>query len=291
MRSLGRNATLAAAVALLASQACSKTDPDPGEALNAMPDMPAGNESPDMPATDPPSDDGSGTAEGGASSVEGTVEGNPEPDMLADSEDPNEGVGGDPMNGMEVVDDTPMFEQDDPNLIPPDSSYERVEIPVDVTNVMAIDIDDQDRVYVLERAGALKVWYPGEGRVVDAGTIPVFSGNEDGALSITLHPSFSTNGWAYILYSSAEGPGQILSRFDIVDDRINFDSESVMLRIPEEREERYHVAGGTDFDSQGNLYIASGDNTDPFGSDGFSPHDERGGRRIWASPPPVKPSA
>jgi hypothetical protein len=49
----------------------------------------------------------------------------------------------------------PMYEQDDPNLHPPDSSYQRVEIPVAVTNVMSIDIDADERVFVLERGGYL----------------------------------------------------------------------------------------------------------------------------------------
>jgi hypothetical protein len=35
----------------------------------------------------------------------------------------------------------PVFEQDDPNLHPPDSAYQRVAIPAAVTNVMSIDID------------------------------------------------------------------------------------------------------------------------------------------------------
>ena len=177
----------------------------------------------------------------------------------------------------------PEFEQDDPSLHPPDTSYDRVEIPAEVTNVMSIDIDDRDRVYVLERTGGLKIWYPAERRVVDAGSIPVFSGNEDGALNIRLDPAFSTNGWAYIYYSSTLSNENVLSRFDIVADVLDRASEKVLLRVPDQREERYHVAGGMDFDAQGNLFLAAGDNTDPFGSNGFSPHDERPGRQIWDS--------
>jgi len=146
---------------------------------------------------------------------------------------------------------------------------------------MAIDIDDQDRVYVLGRAGSLQIWYPGDARVVDAGTLPVFSGNEDGALSITLDPNFSTNGWAYIYYSSTQASQNNLSRFQITSDKIDLASEHVLLSVPEERTEQNHAAGATDFDSKGNLYLSTGDNTNPFQSNGFSPHDERDGRRIY----------
>jgi len=176
---------------------------------------------------------------------------------------------------------TPVFEQDDPNLRPQDSSFERVEMPVPAPNVMAIDIDEQDRVYVLGRAGGLQIWYPGDGHVVNAGTLPVFSGNEDGGLSITLDPHFSTNGWAYIYYSSVQSSQNVLSRFEIKADKLDLTSEHVLLTVAIEREVQNHAAGATDFDSQGNLYLATGDNTNPFQSNGFSPHDERAGRRIF----------
>jgi cytochrome c len=175
----------------------------------------------------------------------------------------------------------PMFEQDDPNLHPPDSAFERVQIPAPVPNAMAIDIDDQDRVYVLGRAGNLQIWYPGEERVVNAGTLPVFSGNEDGALSISLDPNFSSNGWAYIYYSSNQATQNVLSRFQITSDTLDLASEHVLLTVPEERAAMNHAAGATDFDSQGNLYLSTGDNTNPFQSSGFSPHDERDGRRVF----------
>ena len=35
------------------------------------------------------------------------------------------------------------------------------------------------------------------------------------------------------------------------------------------------------FDRDGNLYLATGDNTNPFDSDGYAPIDERAGRSAW----------
>jgi len=223
---------------------------------------------------------GDGTSTGGGSRSEGTpnptLGGNVTPGGSSGTETP---VAPDMSGGVDPG--TPVFEQDDPTLHPTDASFERVEIPVAVPNAMAIDIDDQDRVYVLGRAGNLKIWYPGEARVVDAGTFPVFSGNEDGALSITLDPKFSSNGWAYVYYSSTKASQNVLSRFTINADTIDLNSESVLLTVPEERAELNHAAGATDFDSKGNLYLSTGDNTNPFESNGFSPHDERDGRRIY----------
>ena len=39
-----------------------------------------------------------------------------------------------------------------------------------------------------------------------------------------------------------------------------------------------HVGGHIDFDNQGNLYLSTGDDTNPFESDGFDPIDERPNR-------------
>ena len=38
-----------------------------------------------------------------------------------------------------------------------------------------------------------------------------------------------------------------------------------------------HVGGNIDFDSQGNLYLSTGDDTNPFFSDGYAPIDEQPG--------------
>jgi glucose/arabinose dehydrogenase/PKD repeat protein len=174
----------------------------------------------------------------------------------------------------------PVYEQDDPNLHPSDDAYQRVEIPVAVSNVMSLDIDADENVYVLERAGKLKIWKP-DGTVIEAGAIDAFSGNEDGALNIALDPDFSTNGFAYIYYSSNGAPENKLSRFEIQHDMLHLESEKVLLTVPDERVVQWHVAGGLDFDSKGNLYLSTGDNTNPFESSGYAPIDERNNRSVY----------
>src|SRR5262245_49109381 len=64
----------------------------------------------------------------------------------------------------------PVYEQDDPNLMPTDASFQRVRIPVSVHNAMQIDVDKDENVYIMERDGALHIWKP-NGEVVDAGML------------------------------------------------------------------------------------------------------------------------
>jgi cytochrome c len=176
----------------------------------------------------------------------------------------------------------PVWEQDDPNLIPPDSAYQRVKMPVSSDGVISIDVTDDDKVFVLERAGKLTIWKP-DGTIVNAGTIDTFSGNEDGALSISLDPNFTTNHWVYIFYSSNTVVENRLARFEIKNDQLDLTSEKILLKVTDERIVQWHVGGGSDFDSKGNLYLGLGDNTNPFESDGYAPLDETPGRSVYDS--------
>ncbi len=59
------------------------------------------------------------------------------------------------------------------------------------------------------------------------------------------------------------------------------DSKKVLLDVATQREECCHTGGSIAWDRQGNLYLSTGDNTNPHGSNGFSPSDEREGRSAW----------
>jgi cytochrome c len=174
----------------------------------------------------------------------------------------------------------PSYPQDDPAFVPQASSFERLELATRVGRVMAIDVAPNEDVLIAERDGALKIWKAG-GDVVTAGTLPVFTGNEDGLLGVILDPGFASNSWVYLLYTARNADEQRLSRFELKNDKLVMASEKVVLKIPEDREDCCHVAGGLDFDAQKNLFISVGDNSDPFQSDGYSPIDSRPGRKVF----------
>ncbi|GAB5409847.1 MAG: ThuA domain-containing protein [Balneolaceae bacterium] len=135
-------------------------------------------------------------------------------------------------------------------------------------------------VLYIERGGTIKLRKKDTGIVEVAGTINVFSGFEDGLIGVVLDPDFETNSWVYFFYSPTSENEQRISRFDFVDDKIVSASEKILLEIPTQRNECCHSGGDLEFDSHGNLYIATGDNSNPF-ADGWSPIDERAGREPW----------
>jgi glucose/arabinose dehydrogenase/PKD repeat protein len=70
-----------------------------------------------------------------------------------------------------------------------------------------------------------------------------------------------------------------LSRFVLTTgNTLDMASEKVVLRVANDRGQCCHVGGDIDFDAAGNLYLTTGDDTNPFQSDGYTPIDERTGR-------------
>ena len=66
-----------------------------------------------------------------------------------------------------------------------------------------------------------------------------------------------------------------ISRFTIVNDSLDLISEKKYIQIPYDNT-CCHTGGSMSFDSKGNLYFSTGDNTDAFQTT-YSPHDERAG--------------
>lgn len=105
---------------------------------------------------------------------------------------------------------------------------------------------------------------------------------EGGLIGFTLDPNFSNNRYAYFHYTDPVLAQHNISRITIDNNNsLDLASESILLSFAVQIDECCHVGGSMDFDGDGNLYIAVGDNTNPFDSDGYTPVDERTGRSAW----------
>lgn len=84
--------------------------------------------------------------------------------------------------------------------------------------------------------------------------------------------------WIYFYYSpAAPDPKNVLSRFTMNGNTLDPASEKVLLEVGTQRDLCCHVGGDIGFDSKGNLFLSTGDNTNSWASDGYSPIDERPG--------------
>ncbi|MGW4113383.1 carbohydrate-binding protein [Actinosynnema sp. NPDC004786] len=131
-----------------------------------------------------------------------------------------------------------------------------------------------------------------------AGRVPVYNHDEDGLQGVAVDPGFADNRWLYLYYAPPldtpagdapengaaadfarfRGHNQ-LSRFKLTTDGVlDLASEQRILQVPADRGLCCHAGGEIDFDAAGNLYLSTGDDTNPFASDGYTPIDERADR-------------
>ncbi|MFE2045972.1 ThuA domain-containing protein [Streptomyces sp. NPDC059477] len=162
------------------------------------------------------------------------------------------------------------------------SGFQKVPVDENTSNPMELVISDDGRVFYIDRGGEIRVVRT-DGTVVSAGKLEVYTGQEFGLLGIALDPDFDRNGWVYLYYSPA-GTESVdrVSRFKVkADDTLDLASEKVLLKVDVQRQQCCHAGGAMEFDGDGNLYITTGDNTNPFASDGYTPIDESAGRTAW----------
>ena len=146
-------------------------------------------------------------------------------------------------------------------------------------------LDDQ-RVLFTERKGKVKLYDPKTKKVKIVAEVPVYIKQEYGLMGINIDPNFNTNKLVYLYYSppSTEADtAQHLSRFkyDDVKDTLLLSTEEVLLTVPVKRTDCCHTGGSIAWDSKGNLYLSTGDDVNPFQSNGYGPIDERPGREGW----------
>lgn len=162
---------------------------------------------------------------------------------------------------------------------PPDSDFTTEIIDIGINMPIGIDISDEGDVFVIGRFGEFYALEDGD--LVVKSTLAVGTSDENGLFGMALDPNFTENRHVFLHYTAVTGDEVFLSRMTILEDNtLDPDSEIVLLQYPI-FPACCHVAGDLGFDSRGNLYIATGDNSNPFESDGYTPIDERDGRELF----------
>lgn len=146
----------------------------------------------------------------------------------------------------------------------PDLDFEVFE--TGFTNPVSIANAGDDRLFVVERAGIIKVIDNGNTSTFLNITNLVDDGqSEQGLLGLTFHPNYTTNGYFYVHYNNNTSTGSTgkqtcISRFSVDPSDANqadVNSELVILTI----DQPYwnHNGGCIDFGPDGYLYIGMGD--------------------------------
>ncbi|GHC40248.1 ThuA domain-containing protein [Roseibacillus persicicus] len=155
-----------------------------------------------------------------------------------------------------------------------EENYEKVVLDNSLAAPMAIDIAPDGRIFLVERKGAVKVHDESSGVTTTIANLAEYSGGEYGLIGIALAPDFSTSQQLYIHWSPSSGTNTRISRFTLdTAGNLDLSSEVVILeyltnRPTETGNSGHHQAGCLRFDSEGNLFVSIGDNTQ---ASGYSP--------------------
>ncbi len=166
--------------------------------------------------------------------------------------------------------------------LPDPTRFVKTVLASELTEPMEFEMLPDGRIIFIERRGAIKLLDPNTGLITIVTKFPVYSEEEDGLLGLALDPQYEENHWIYLYYSPiGDETVNNLSRFVFTADTLDRASEHLLLKVGVQREECCHAAGCIEFDGDGNLYLSTGDNTNPFASEGYDPIDERPGRSAW----------
>jgi len=170
---------------------------------------------------------------------------------------------------------------------PEENRFTRVVLAEKLDEPIELAVLPDERVLFIERHGYVNLYKPGQTGIRRIATIPVStkyadsSQAEDGLLGLAADPNFAVNGWVYMYFSPA-GPDakNVLARFTLTGDSLDLATKKVILEIPTQRLQCCHTGGSIAFDAHGNLYLSTGDNSNPFAT-AYAPIDERPGRMPW----------
>ncbi|GIH62676.1 carbohydrate-binding protein [Microbispora siamensis] len=179
----------------------------------------------------------------------------------------------------------------------PASDYQQVALAAggaELGEAMSLAVLPNRSVVHTARDGTVRVT-DANGTTKVAGKLNVYTHDEEGLQGVAADPGFAANRYIWLYYSprlttpDGDAPtngtqaqfdqwkGELhLSRFTLkADDTLDMASEKVVLVVPNDRGQCCHVGGDIDFDAAGNLYLTTGDDTNPFESNAYSPLDER----------------
>ena len=168
------------------------------------------------------------------------------------------------------------------SVAPEENRFVKEVLDQNLYEPMELVMQPNGKILFIERRGTIKEYEPSLQATRVVHKMDVYHEQEDGLLGLALDPDFTSNNWIYLYYSPVgKVEKQHVSRFVYKDGKLDMSSEKILLEVKTQRKECCHAGGSLEFGPDGNLFISTGDDTNPFASDGYSPSDEQEGRKAW----------
>jgi glucose/arabinose dehydrogenase len=122
------------------------------------------------------------------------------------------------------------------------------------------------RIFISQQGGTLRVVKNGVLQTAPFLTLAVNQNGERGLLGVAFHPSFASNGYVYVYYTTDESTADVtgthnrISRFTANGDVAAANSELKLVDLPALSTATNHNGGALHFGIDGKLYVAVGDN-------------------------------
>ena len=144
-----------------------------------------------------------------------------------------------------------------------------------LSSATAIAQAPDGRMFVTQQGGALRVVTAGGSLVSTPATmLTVDSSGERGLLGVAVHPSFASNGYVYLYYTTPNGgTHNRISRFTLINptsNTVSAGSELVIADLPALSSATNHNGGALHFGADGKLYVGVGENANGANSQSFA---------------------
>ena len=151
-------------------------------------------------------------------------------------------------------------------------------------------------VLIAQRRGELMLYKSETKELIQAGFLDVYHETgipdvnaEEGFMGLKKDPNFEENHWVYTFYSPM-GDEWVnrLSRFKFLNDKLQMDTEQIIINVNSRRKICCHTGGSIAFGPGGLLYLSTGDNSTPFDepeveyvNNGFAPLNDMPGKEQY----------
>jgi len=126
------------------------------------------------------------------------------------------------------------------------------------------------RLFIAQQGGRLRVVKNGALLGTDFHQLGVTSSGERGLIGVALHPSFASNGFVYVHYTTTSGgTHNRISRL-VANGDVSTGAETVLVDLPALSSATNHNGGALHFGIDGKLYVGVGDNANSAHSQNLS---------------------